>query len=92
MIESDRVGDDASSVGDIADAATHQTTRTLMLGLRQTEHDELTKIEAAIAKIHDGTYGQCVRCGKPIETARLDAIPYAPSCIACKRKEESGRL
>jgi RNA polymerase-binding protein DksA len=43
----------------------------------------LAQIAAAIERIDDGTYGTCVRCGKPIAVARLEARPYAPTCIAC---------
>jgi RNA polymerase-binding protein DksA len=50
--------------------------------------DLLEKVEKAVQKISKGTYGLCERCGKPIERARLDALPYAELCIECKRKEE----
>lgn len=48
----------------------------------------LEKVQRAMAKIPKGTYGLCERCGKPIERARLEALPYAELCIECKRKEE----
>jgi DnaK suppressor protein len=42
------------------------------------------EIDAALAKIADGTYGACERCGEPIPKARLKALPYARLCVACK--------
>jgi RNA polymerase-binding transcription factor DksA len=51
--------------------------RSLRTNLREVEH--------AIVKLDDGTYGRCERCGKPIGDERLDAIPWAPLCIDCKK-------
>ena len=45
----------------------------------------LRDVERARAKIADGTYGICERCGKPIGEERLDAMPWALLCIDCKR-------
>lgn len=44
---------------------------------------ELKKIDAALARIDDGTYGECMNCGEPISEARLDAVPHATLCIKC---------
>jgi RNA polymerase-binding transcription factor DksA len=41
-------------------------------------------IDRALAKIDEGTYGICERCGKPIPKERLKALPYAALCVACK--------
>ena len=46
---------------------------------------ELTQIEHALARIAEGTYGICARCGKRITVARLDARPTATLCIDCAR-------
>ncbi|MFD4422960.1 TraR/DksA family transcriptional regulator [Agromyces sp. NPDC058484] len=46
---------------------------------------ELTEIEHALARIADGSYGICARCGKRIAVARLDARPTATLCIDCAR-------
>lgn len=45
--------------------------------------DALAEVEAAIARLADGTYGLCERCGQPITPARLEAKPAARRCIAC---------
>ncbi len=50
--------------------------------LRSNLHD----VERALAKMENGTYGTCERCGQPIGSERLEAIPWALLCIDCKRK------
>lgn len=45
--------------------------------------DEIKKINTALAKIEAGTYGICELCDKPIPSARLEALPYASTCVAC---------
>lgn len=50
-------------------------------------HDllELRQIDAALARLADGSYGFCVKCGAEIGAARLTAVPAAPLCQACAR-------
>lgn len=52
----------------------------------------LYHIDEALRRISDGTYGKCVSCGEDISTARLEAVPHARFCIACKEKEEQRKL
>ncbi|HEY0628926.1 MAG TPA: TraR/DksA family transcriptional regulator [Sphingomicrobium sp.] len=47
---------------------------------------EVASVKRALARIEDGTYGQCVRCGSTISLARLEARPEAALCIDCARK------
>ncbi len=46
-------------------------------------NQEIVLIKEALHRIDHGTYGQCSRCGKPIATGRLEAMPYATTCIHC---------
>jgi RNA polymerase-binding protein DksA len=46
--------------------------------------DVLAQIDAALARMEDGTYGTCQRCGKPINEERLEAFPYVAYCIECQ--------
>lgn len=48
---------------------------------------EIASVKRALARIEDGTYGRCVRCGSDISLARLEARPEAALCIECARKE-----
>ena len=50
--------------------------------------EELVRIAATLQRIDDGSYGKCVECGDAIDTARLDAYPYADECIECARDDE----
>lgn len=49
---------------------------------------EIASVKRALARIDDGTYGQCVRCGEDIAPARLEARPEAALCISCARGAE----
>ena len=44
---------------------------------------EVRQIHAALDRIEDGTYGTCSSCGEPISNKRLEAVPYAVTCIVC---------
>jgi RNA polymerase-binding protein DksA len=48
----------------------------------------LEQVDRTIARIDDGVYGKCVRCGGEIAEARLEAMPTAELCISCKEWEE----
>lgn len=73
-----------------ADAATVTYERELDQGLEESAEDVLTKIDVALSKVEEGTYGMCESCGKPIGEERLEAMPWATLCIDCKRLEERG--
>ncbi len=49
---------------------------------------ELNEVEAALARIRAGTYGECRDCGEPIALARLSAYPTAMRCLACQERYE----
>ena len=51
--------------------------------LGNQELNELKRIDAALARIADGTYGDCVKCGNPIPDARLNLLPDTPLCKNC---------
>ena len=50
---------------------------------------ELAKVEAALARLADGTYGECADCGSPIPYARLAAYPAARRCVTCQDEAEA---
>jgi RNA polymerase-binding transcription factor len=70
-----------------ADSGTATFERERDLSLENNIRDLLAKIEKALGRLEDGTYGICERCGKPIEEARLRALPYASLCIKDKQAE-----
>ena len=64
-----------------ADAGTFTFERERDLSIENNVRDLLRKIDRALARMADGSYGICSRCGKPIEKARLKALPYVDLCI-----------
>jgi DnaK suppressor protein len=64
-----------------ADAGSFTFERERDLSIENNVRDLMGKIDRALARMGDGTYGICSRCGKPIEKARLKALPYADLCI-----------
>jgi RNA polymerase-binding transcription factor len=64
-----------------ADAGTATFEREKELSIEQNVRDLIAKIERALKRIDNGTFGVCEICGKPIEKARLKALPYADLCI-----------
>lgn len=64
-----------------ADAGSATFEREKDLSIEQNVRDLLQKIERALKRIAGGTYGLCERCGKPIEKARVKALPYVDLCI-----------
>ena len=72
----------------MADMATDNFDREFTLGLASNEQQSLNKIDAALRKIDEGTYGDCEECGKAISQKRLMAMPHACLCIKCQELEE----
>jgi RNA polymerase-binding protein DksA len=72
--------------GSQAAAASHVFEQQRDLALRDRSRTELHRIENALRKLDAGTYGTCESCGNPIAPERLEAIPWAPTCIDCARK------
>ena len=76
--------------GSQAAAATQVFEQQRDLALRDRAVAQLVLVDAAVARLEDGTFGTCVRCGKPIAAARLEALPWAAYCIDCQRIVDRG--
>ncbi len=77
---------------DLADRASSETDRAIELRARDRQRKLIAKIDAAIARIDDGTYGYCEETGEPISLRRLEARPIATLSIeAQERHERRGR-
>jgi RNA polymerase-binding protein DksA len=74
----------------LGDVATATFDREMASTLEENSTHVLGEIDAALARIEEGTYGVCERCGQPIGEERLDALPWAKLCIDDKRKQERG--
>lgn len=69
-----------------AEASSTKLEYAKELSIEQNSVDLLSKVDWALQKIEDGTYGLCEVCGKPIPLARLDALPYTTLCVDDARK------
>jgi DnaK suppressor protein len=78
------------SGGDVVDAALDAAQDEISSQLAEVESRELANIERAIVRMKSGSYGECEGCGERIPLARLNALPYATSCIECQRAAETG--
>jgi DnaK suppressor protein len=70
-----------------SDAQTH-TARDLEFAINEHETAELAAIDAALARISAGSYGQCIDCEATIPEARLNAAPEASRCVGCQEQSE----
>lgn len=68
---------------DFEEAASDRESDEMLEELGQVGLTEVRMIEAALARIDAGTYGTCTKCGDPISTERLEAVPHAPLCRHC---------
>ena len=79
------VAPEPMTYGSQAAAASQVFEQQRDLALRDRNDRQLAEVEAAIARLDDGTYGTCIRCGRPIAPERLAALPWAAHCIDCQR-------
>src|SRR6187551_3645190 len=70
--------------GSQAAAATQVFEQQRDLALRDRAAQQLELVDAALARLDGGTFGTCVRCGRPVAPARLEALPWAAHCIECQ--------
>jgi DnaK suppressor protein len=76
--------------GSQAAAATQVFEQQRDLALRDRATTQLALVDSALARLDDGTFGECLRCAKPIAPARLEALPWAAYCIDCQRAVDRG--
>jgi len=80
--------DDSVQHPDLADRASCETERSLELRTRDRQRKLIAKIDAALRRIEDGTYGYCEETGEPISLKRLDARPIATLSIEAQERHE----
>lgn len=80
--------EDSNQHADLADRATSETDRALELRARDRQRKLVSKIDAALARIEDGTYGYCEETGEPIGLRRLDARPIATLSLEAQERHE----
>jgi DnaK suppressor protein len=73
---------------DLADRASTETDRSIELRARDRQRKLISKIDAALSRIEDGTYGYCDETGEPISLKRLEARPIATLSIEAQERHE----
>ncbi len=71
-----------------ADDATAVFDQTANRSALQAARDRLRQVHDALARYEAGTYGICENCGREIDIARLEAIPYTPFCLRCAEQRD----
>lgn len=69
------------------DQAIEREGEEVLEALSQQDASELSRIDAALARVKDGTYGKCVRCGAAISIGRLKILPATPTCKTCAQAD-----
>lgn len=82
-VESDLGRQNEPLVADFSDQATQRQNDETLEAIGDTARSEIAAIDAALIRLEAGQYGDCVSCGRPIEAARLQAVPYATTCVNC---------
>lgn len=80
--------DDAGDIAISVDAGTDNFDRDFALSLLSSEQEALNEIEAAITRIHNGTYGTCEVTGEPINDERLEAVPFTRFSVEGQKQHE----
>jgi DnaK suppressor protein len=80
--------DDNTNHPDLADRASSETDRAIELRARDRQRKLISKIDAALQRIEDGTYGYCEETGEPISLKRLEARPIATLSIEAQERHE----
>ena len=80
---------DIENTEDEGDLATISHDRDILYNLHETDYTRLRYIEDAMKAMDRGEFGECVRCGEDISEKRLEAVPWATTCIRCQEETEA---
>lgn len=83
---------DEEGTQDLADKAANSYAKEFLFHQSSNERTLLQLIDEALSRIEEGHYGECVQCGGPVESKRLEAVPWARHCIPCQQKQDEGLL
>ena len=82
------IKEEIRNIPDVADRASEETDRALVLRTRDRQRKLISKIDAALRRIDDGSYGYCEESGEPISLKRLDARPIATLSVEAQERHE----
>ena len=83
---------DEDSAQDIADRAASSYTKEFLFHQSNNDRQLLQMVETALSRLREGSFGECISCGKEINAKRLEAVPWTRHCIECQEKAEQGLL
>src|SRR5246127_5036609 len=86
-----RTADDEATQ-DIADRAASSYNKEFLFSQSNNDRQLLLMVDSALARMREGSFGECVSCGKEINPKRLEAVPWTRHCIECQEKAEKGEL
>ncbi|HYC54481.1 MAG TPA: RNA polymerase-binding protein DksA [Candidatus Binatia bacterium] len=87
-----RMGDTIETFADPSDRAAWESDSTRDLRIGDRKRKLMDKIDEALSRLEDGTFGECEECGEMITVGRLKARPVTTLCIECKAKQEADEL
>jgi DnaK suppressor protein len=91
-IQMDGRKSDIVGAQDMADQADSCYNKESLFQQSSNARDLLQLVQAALRREEEGEYGVCAECGEPVQTKRLEAVPWARHCVACQELQEKGLL
>ena len=83
---------DEDTAQDIADRAASSYNKEFLFSQSNNDRQLLMMVDGALVRIREGSFGECISCGKEINSKRLEAVPWTRHCIECQEKLEQGIL
>lgn len=77
---------------DVADQAVLSYQKEMIFTQSTEGHSQLSLVRLALERLREGSFGECLHCGRAIGEKRLEALPWTPYCIDCQEKVESGEI
>ena len=91
-VRAEAASGDGQGVLDAAETSEADIQDDIEFALIQMKSETLHKIEEALHRLEDGTYGNCFECGGEVSEKRHRALPFAVRCTACEERREQGQL
>src|SRR5215470_10844848 len=91
-VQDGRDADVDAAAADIADRAASSYTKEFLFHQSNNDRQLLQMVEGALDRIREGNFGECISCGREINSKRLEAVPWTRHCIDCQEKLEQGLL
>ena len=81
-----------AEVKDAEEQSVHDFVQDVELALMEMKSATLAKIDEAVRRLENGSYGVCTECGTELSEARLKALPFAAMCRPCQEREEESKI